>query len=105
MTPDLGHLEPPGAGGQQEAGVCAAVIMRRGAHRKRNSQVHIGILTRSTLVPLCSHLLKLIISAYYNTTVANTVFACQQAPFMFAFSKNPSSLALLLQSRSHTHMT
>lgn len=38
MTPNLGHPEPLGAGGQQEAGVCAAVIMKRGAHRKRNSQ-------------------------------------------------------------------
>ena len=38
MTPNLGHPEPLGAGGQQEAGVCAAVITKKGAHRKRNSQ-------------------------------------------------------------------
>ena len=36
--PNLGHPEPSGAGRQQEAGVCAAVIMKRGAHRKGNSQ-------------------------------------------------------------------
>ena len=64
MSPNLGHPEPPGGRGTARSRCLCSRDHEERSTREKEFTVHTGILTRSALVPLCSHLIKLIISAY-----------------------------------------